>query len=193
MTSRLFTGSLAIAIAAATSFSAQSAKADEVITTTFTAPAIVSSKTTTTTTRDYEALTPGPGMLVSNSLGQQMMVPARMSSNQVLFVTTGATVTGFTCCSPDDLITRRDDLLARIFAEKATGKLSGDQANGLIVEVQDAYAQRAALTPGDESDVDHVKGVKRIYRQFDRISNDILKDSRQGNKQLAGKYNYVVL
>jgi len=121
------------------------------------------------------------------------MVPSRMSQKQILFVTTGDTITGFTCCTPDDLITRRDDLLARIFAEKANGKLSDDQANGLIAEVQGAYAARANLSNGDESDVDHVKGVKRMYSQFDRISNDIKKASGQGNRQLAGKYNYVVL
>jgi hypothetical protein len=193
MNRTLLQGSLAVAFAAAIAIPGQSAKADETITT-ITSPVIVSSRTTTTTTNgSLETLAPGPGMLVTNSLGQQLMVPSNMSSNQILFVTTGGTITGFTCCTPDDLITRRDDLLARIFAEKATGKLSADQANDLIAEVQTAFAERDGLTKGDESDVDHVKGVKRIYKAFDRASNDIQKQSHQGNRQLAGKYNYVVL
>jgi hypothetical protein len=191
MISTLLKGSLAVAFVAATSFPGQSAKADEIITT-FTSPVIVSS-TTTTTGDSFATLSTGPGMLVTNCSGQQLMVPSRMSQKQVLFVTTGDTITGFTCCTPDDLITRRDDLLARIFAEKANGKLSDDQANGLIAQVEGAFAARADLCNGDESDVDHVKGVKRMYSQFDRISNDIKKASGQGNRQLAGKYNYVVL
>lgn len=190
MNNILSKGSLAIAFAAAVGVSGQSAKADEIITT-FTSPVVVSTQTTTTATTD--SLLAGPGMLVSNCMGQQLMVPSQVSSNQILFVTTGATITGFTCCAPDDLITRRDDLLARIFAEKASGKLSSDQANGLIAEVQNAFAARATLSPGCEADVDHVKSVKRIYRSFDRISDDIKKDSRQGNRELAGQYNYVVL
>jgi hypothetical protein len=183
--------SLAVAFVAAIA-PGQSVKADQTITT-ITSPVIVSSRTTTTTNGTFETLSAGPGMLVTNCSGQQLMIPNHMSQNQILFVTTGDTITGFTCCTPDDLITRRDDLLARIFAEKANQKLSDDQANNLISEVQDAYAARASLIAGNESDVDHVKGVKRIYSQFDRVSNDILKASRQGNKQLAGKYNYVVL
>jgi len=116
-----------------------------------------------------------------------------MSLNPPLFVTTGATITGFTCYTPDDLLTRRDDLLARIFVEKANGKLTDDQANGLIAEVENAYADRASICLGDESCVEHVKAVKKIYGRFDKISNDIQRDSRQGNKQLAGKYNVLVL
>jgi hypothetical protein len=179
MNSIILKGTLAIAFAAAAALPGLSAKADQIVTTTFTSsPVLISSKTCSTST-SFGVLAPGPGMLVTNASGQQLMVPTRMNQNQILFVTTGDTITGFTCCTPNDLITRRDDLLARIFAEKATGKLSGDQSIALIDEVQNAFAACSSLGGGDESDVDHVKAVKRIYRSFDRVSND--------------HYNYVVL
>ncbi len=184
-----FKSTIAVAFTAALSM-AQSAKADEIITTTFSAPVMVSS---TTTCDACPKMGTGPGFLITNSSGQQLMVQSSLNPNPVLFVTTGATITGFTCNKPDDLVTRRDDLLARIYAEKANGKLSDDQATSLISEIQSTYAERASLPAGCENDVDHVKAVKKMYRDFDHISNDILKDSKQGNKQLAGNYNYVAL
>ena len=185
-----FKSTLAVAFTAAIGFG-QSAKADEVITTVFTSPVIVSSRTCTTTSE--AKMGSGPGFLVTNAMGQQLMVPSIQTLYPIGFVTTGAEITGFTCYRPDDLVTRRDDLLARIFAEKTNGKLSEDQANSLISEVQDTYAERLNVPAGGECDVDHVKAIKKIYRNFDRVSNDILKDSKQGNKQLAGNYNYVAL
>jgi hypothetical protein len=192
MTRNFYTSSLVAALTSSFALLAQGAKADEVITTVKEVPAVVT--TTQTTTRDsLSAFTAGPSILVTNSLGRQLMTPSRMSPNQILFVTTGAAITGFTCCAPDDLITRRDDLVARILSEKASGSLSSEQSVALLSSVQNAFEERQNLSPGSESDVDHVKGVKRIYRQFDRISNDIMKDSKQGNKQLAGNYSYVAL
>jgi hypothetical protein len=187
MNHTLFIGIVAASFATALSISGQPAKADEIITS-ITSPAMLSSRVATTAT-----LSAGPAMLVTNTSGQQLMIPSSMNSNQILYVTTGDTITGFTCCTPDDLITRRDDLLARIFVEKANGKLSDTQAQGLVSEVQDAYSARGTLCSGNESDVPHVKAVKKIYRQFDRVSNDILRDSHQGNRELAGKYTYVDL
>jgi hypothetical protein len=181
--------SLPFVLLAAIGAISQAAKADEVVVI-FSAPVMVS---TTTTTTACDKMTAGPGLLVTNSMNQQLMVPSQTGCTQIGYVTTGATITGFTCCTPDDLLTRRDDLLARIISEKKNGKLSASQADGLISEVQNAYSARASLSAGDESDVDHVKGIKRIYRSFDRVSNDIVKDSRQGNKELAGKYSYIVL
>jgi hypothetical protein len=181
--------SLPFVLLAAIGATSQAVKADQVVVV-FSAPVVVS---TTTTTTANDRMVAGPGLLVTNSLNQQLMVPSQSCFNQVGYVTTGATITGFTCCSPDDLLTRRDDLIARIISEKNNGKLSSSQADGLISEVQSAYSAKASLPAGDESDVDHVKGIKRIYRSFDRISNDIVKDSRQGNKELAGKYTYIVL
>jgi hypothetical protein len=187
-----FKATVAVAFTAAIGFG-QSAKADEVITTVFTSPVIVSSRTCTTTSEACPKIGSGPGFLVTNAMGQEMMIPSIQNPNPILFVTTGAEITGFTCYRPDDLVTRRDDLLARVFAEKTNGKLSEDQANTLISEVQDTYAERLNVPAGGECDVDHVKAVKKIYRNFDRVSNDIMKDSKQGNKQLAGNYNYVAL
>jgi hypothetical protein len=186
-----FKSTLAVAFTAAIGFG-QSAKADEVITTVFSSPVIVSSRSCTTS-EACPTIGSGPGFLITNSMGQQLMIPSAQAPNPVLFVTTGAQITGFTCYRPDDLVTRRDDLLARVFAEKTNGKLSEDQANNLISEIQDTYAERLNEPAGGECDVDHVKAVKKIYRNFDRVSNDILKESKQGNKQLAGNYNYVVL
>ena len=192
MTRNFYTSSLVAALTSSFALLAQGAKADEVITTVKEVPVVVT--TTQTTTRDsLSAFTVGPSILVTNSLGGQLMTPARMSPNQILFVTTGASITGFTCCAPDDLITRRDDLVARILSEKASGSLSSEQSVAFLSSVQNAFEERQNLSPGSESDVDHVKAVKRIYRQFDRISNDIMKESKQGNKQLAGNYSYVVL
>ncbi len=183
MNTSLIKGGIVMMSAVLTAFAAQTARADEVTTTITTD----SGRCMTTT------LGPGPGLLITNSAGQQLQVPSRMSANPVLFVTTGEQITGFVSYTPDDLITRRDDLLARIIVERANGKLSAEQANSLISEVQGADSARLQLCKGDESCVDHVKAVKKIYRSFDEVSNDIVKDSNQGNRQLAGKYNYIVL
>jgi hypothetical protein len=81
-------------------------------------------------------------LLVTDTLGEQLMVPSILNANPVMFVTTGAQITGFMTYLPNDLLTRRDDLLARIFSERANGKLSSDQASTLISQVQTLHRRQ---------------------------------------------------
>ena len=151
----------------------------------------ITSTTTTTTYINNATIGAGPGIVVTNTSGEQLLVPSIMNANPTLFVTTGAQVTGFNIYLPNDLLTRRDDLIARIYAEKATGKLSEAQANALLAEVQ--TVSRRNCGPMLDSSTGHAKQIQHMYRDFDKVSNDIFANSRQGNRQLAGKYSFIVL
>ncbi len=151
----------------------------------------ITSTITTTTYINNATIGAGPSIVVTNTSGEQLLVPSIMNANPTLFVTTGAQVTGFNICLPNDLLTRRDDLIARIYAEKATGKLSESQASALLAEVQ--TVSRRNCGPMTDSSSGHAKQVQNMYRDFDKVSNDIFANSRQGNKQLAGKYSFIVL
>lgn len=151
----------------------------------------ITSTTTTTTYINNATLGAGPGIVVTNTSGEQLLVPSVMNANPVLFVTTGAQVTGFNIYLPNDLLTRRDDLIARIYAEKATGKLSESQAGALLAEVQTVSRRSYGLTT--DNSTGHAKLVQHMYRDFDKVSNDIFSNSHQGNKQLAGQYSFIVL
>lgn len=133
----------------------------------------------------------GPSLLITNPIGEQVVIPSVRNVNPVMFVTTGAQIVGFSTYLPNDLLTRRDDLIARIFAEKATGKLSDSQASSLIAEVQNV--SRMPYSTDNETVTSHCRQVKRMYLDFDRVSNDIQRDSHQGNRQLAGNYSFIVL
>jgi hypothetical protein len=151
----------------------------------------IASTTTTTTFINNATVGPGPGIVVTNTVGEQLLVPSIMNANPTMFVTTGAQVTGFNIYLPNDLITRRDDLIARIYAEKANGKLSDSQASALLAEVQTvAHRSCGSMTDRGSS---HAKQVQSMYRDFDKVSNDIFSNSHQGNKQLAGQYSFIVL
>lgn len=182
---KLIKGSAILASLATLAMAGQAALAD------------CSSTTTTTTTTspvvfvNEATIGPGPQLLVTDTLGEQLMVPSILNANPVMFVTTGETITGFRTYTPNDLLTRRDDLLARIFAERANGKLSADQAGTLTSQV--ASILNRPCVSGSECNVDHARYVKTMYRDFDYAANDIRKASGQGNKQLAGKYSFIVL
>jgi hypothetical protein len=174
-----------VASVAALTLAAQSARASSSSTTT-------SSATAASVEFDYRATCgAGSGLVVTNTSGKQIVVPSVLNVNPVMFVTTGAEIVGFNTYLPNDLITRRDDLIARIYSEKANGKLSDAQVDNLLAKVNDAA--NMPYSSEDESCVSHVKEVKHIYRRFDEVSNDILKQSKQGDRQLAGKYSYIVL
>jgi hypothetical protein len=183
-----------VAAAAAFAFSGQAARADysfHMFRSKTSTPEIAATTTTTTTFTNGATLGAGPSILVTNILGEQSMVSSILNANPVMFVTTGAQITGFNVFLPNDLLTRRDDLIARIYAEKANGKLSDSQVSRLLSEVQ-----TVALMPcnsGKECSVSHAKQVEKMYRNFDKVSNDIFSDSHQGNRQLAGKYSFIVL
>jgi hypothetical protein len=181
---KIFIGSVIAAAFAMLTFSGQMAQADT---------AIIS--TTTTTSPGWSMVMgptsgPGPQLLVTDPAGAQVMVPSVLNVNPPGFVTTGATITAFNTYWPNDLLTRRDDLIARIYVEQANGKLSASQVSSLVAEVNGVLK-----TPiiGDECLTSQARHVKFMYRDFDRASNDIFRESHMGNKQLAGKYNVIVL
>jgi hypothetical protein len=182
---KLIKGSAILASLATLALAGQAARAD------------YSSTATTTTTSsptvfvNGATIGPGPQLLVTDTLGEQLMVPSILNANPVMFVTTGAQITGFMTYLPNDLLTRRDDLLARIFSERANGKLSADQASTLISQVQ-AVLNKPCVA-GKECNVAHARQVKFMYRDFDYAANDIRKASGQDNKQLAGTYSFIVL
>lgn len=152
----------------------------------------IASTTVTTTTTGAETVVlgaAGPTLLVTDPVAPAVLVPSVISAAPG-FVTTGATITAFKSYWPNDLLTRRDDLIARIYLEKANGKLSDSQAVELISQVNGVL--RAPLI-GDEFITANARHVKFMYRDFDRVSNNIYRESRMGNRQLAGKYNVIVL
>jgi hypothetical protein len=183
-----------VAAAAAFAFSGQAARADysfHMFHSKTSTPEIAATTTTTTTFTNGATIGAGPSILVTNISGEQLMIPSISNANPVMFVTTGAQITGFNVFLPNDLLTRRDDLIARIYAEKANGKLSDSQVSSLLAEVQ--TVSRMPCSANAECSVSHAKQVQRMYRDFDKVSNDIFSDSHQGNKQLAGKYSFIVL
>jgi len=151
----------------------------------------ITSTTTTSTFINNATVGAGPGIVVTSTSGDQLLVPSIRNANPVMFVTTGAQITGFNIYLPNDLLTRRDDLIARIYAEKAMGKLSDTQASALLAEVQTVAHRSCGSTTDCGSG--HAKQVQSIYRDFDKVSNDIFSNSHQGNKQLAGQYSFIVL
>lgn len=132
-----------------------------------------------------------PCIIMTNSSVQPVIVVSKISLNPTPIVMRAGTITGFVVFKPDDLITRRDDLLARIAVEHARGKLSLDESNSLISRVASIDSNRAKLQA--PCTTAYFKDVKRMYRDYDRLSNDIKSDTKEGDKQLAGRYNYLVL
>jgi len=132
-----------------------------------------------------------PSIVITNSTLQPSIVVTRLVPPPTPIVMRSGVITGFVVCKPDDLITRRDDLLARIAVEHACGKLSADESANLIARVQDVDKGRAKLAGPYTTSYFH--DVKLMYRSYDRLSNDIRSDSKQGDKQLAGRYNLLTL
>ncbi|HEY9679282.1 MAG TPA: hypothetical protein V6C76_14845 [Drouetiella sp.] len=132
----------------------------------------------------------GPNVIVTNIDGTQNAVSTTLNANPTLYVTTGATINSMRVYLPNDLINRRDDLIARIYTLKAQGKLSDSQASGLLAEVQTVAAMPCPVGCAERT-TSSARQVKMMYREFDKVSNDILKESKQGDKQLAGKYSVV--
>jgi hypothetical protein len=130
-----------------------------------------------------------PEVVITNSSVKPMLVETKLTTMPTPFVTTRSVITAFLLTLPDDLITRRDQLLARIVLEQARGKLSADEASSLIGQADSIDARRAGLSKDDCSA--YHKEVKRLYRDYDRLANDIKKDSHEGAKQLAST-NYFI-
>lgn len=132
-----------------------------------------------------------PRVLIMNSALEPVVIESKLSLTPTPVVMRSGTITGFVVWKPDDLITRRDELLARIAVEHACGKLSADERASFIAKVHSIDSDRSKLTA--PCTVSYFKQVKRMYRDYDRLANDIRANSHEGDKQLAGTYNYLVL
>jgi len=143
--------------------------------------------TTITTMQTYES----PSVIMVKESLSPVTVKTIMSSRPTPTITTTDVITGFTVYRPDDLFTRRDELLARILIEQGRGKLSDEQANALFARVNSIDNQRACLSR--DCSVSYAKRVKDLYRQFDKVATSIQNETHDGNKQLAGRYSYIVM
>jgi hypothetical protein len=141
--------------------------------------------TTVTTSGGGVVTTVGgtPAVVITNSNVKPVLVETKLTRMATPFITTRDVITGFILTLPDDLMTRRDQLLARIALEQSRGKISADEASSLVGQADSIDARRASLTMDDATA--YHKEVKRLYRDYDRLANDIKKDSHEGAKQLA--------
>jgi hypothetical protein len=148
-------------------------------------PALADTKTTTVTSYDSPDI-----IMVKESL-TPFLVKTIVSTTPMPTITTTDVITSFKIYTPDDLITRRDELLARILIEQNRGKLSTGQANELFARINSIDNQRACLSR--DCSVSYRKRVKDLYRQFDKVATSIQNETHDGNKELAGRYSYVVM
>lgn len=160
MTNSLKTLALAIAWVS-TMMVGQSVYADEIVTTT--------TKSVTTTTV--------PSVLITAT---QTRVPIVALEKAVVVVVKVV---------PEDLIVRRDDLLARIIVERANGWLSSDQADRFTDRVMTVDSTRAHLT-NDGSRL-YYQQVKDMYGGYDKIAADMETTSGKGDRELAGLYKVI--
>ncbi|CAN5359808.1 hypothetical protein BH11CYA1_BH11CYA1_24560 [soil metagenome] len=100
-------------------------------------------------------------------------------------------ITIFYPAAREDLSMRRDDLFARILIEQADGQLSSSASGDFINRLASIDAEKAK-TPTDTESRAYYKHVKDTYADYDELAQDIQTSSHQGNKQLAGSYNYKV-
>jgi hypothetical protein len=143
---------------------------------------------TTTTVTSYDS---SPKVIMVKESLTPYSVRTIMSQKPVGTITTTDIITAYTIYTPDDLLTRRDELLARILIEQDRGKLSAGQANELFAKVNAIDNQRACLSR--DCSVSYHKRVKELYRQFDKVATSIQNETHDGNNQLAGRYSYVVM
>jgi hypothetical protein len=129
-------------------------------------------------------------VVVTSPSSQALIMGTTVSLTPIGLVTTrGAVMTGLLVFNPDDLLTRRDDLLARIAVERVNGKLSDEEANGLMARLREDDAKRSHLAP--QGSTAFYKEVKGIYRDYDHVANAMKSDSKEGDKQLAGTYSCI--
>jgi hypothetical protein len=94
-------------------------------------------------------------------------------------------------CAREDASIRRDDLLARIISERASGKIDGSEADSFISRLQAIEARR----PKDSEFAETRQYFRRaldIYCDYDQLAQDMQTESGQGNKQLAASYEYKI-
>lgn len=176
-------------------FAGQAALAQVTVTETTTAPAVT---TTTTTLHVSGPLTQSVPVtlaaeqkpfVVIDSKGCPTVLNSKVSINPIPYVTTVGCLQAITLFTPDDLITRRDDLLAKIAMMQCRGQLSAGAAGELIARVHAIDSLRPR--PVQKDSTAYYKLVKRLYKDFDNVANDIRDMTDVPEKQIAGTYSYI--
>lgn len=138
-------------------------------------------------TTEITTVTKEPAMLLET----QSVVTIDPANNKqaVVFVspTTSSTVTvkSVLITRPDDLIKRREGLLARIAVERAHGTITEGEASDLISRMNRVSSVEASMR-GDG--ILTWKEVKDLYREFDRVGSKLDSYSDDTNRKLAGTY-----
>ncbi len=145
--------------------------------------AVTQTDVTTTNTR-------APMMVVTNTSGQSTTVPAVFPIVMRRFVALNG-VTIYYPCAREDMSIRRDDLLARVITERACGKIDGSEADSFISRLQAIEARRPKDSEFAET-TEYFKRALGIYRDYDKVAQDLQTESHQGNKQLAATYSYKI-
>ncbi|MBY0357922.1 MAG: hypothetical protein K2W82_07960 [Candidatus Obscuribacterales bacterium] len=104
----------------------------------------------------------------------------------------------------DELVNRRNDLVARATVEQARGQLSASEASGFISRINSVDDRRVALRKNEAAGayvkedrktdtLGYYEEVSSILRSYDRIASDMQSESNQGDKELAATYSYIAL
>lgn len=143
---------------------------------------MIGSPTTTITTVTNE-----PAMLLESKT--VTTIDAANNKQAVVFVspTTASTVTvkSVLISRPDDLVKRREGLLARIAVERAHGTITEGEASDLLSRMNQAASVEASMR-GDG--ILTWKEVKDLYKEFDRVGSKLDSYSDDTNRKLAGTY-----
>lgn len=129
-----------------------------------------------------------PFVVIDNK-GCPAVLGAKVAVDPIGYVTTVGCLSGATVFTPDDLITRRDDLLAKVAIMQCRGQLSASAASELIARVHAIDCNRVRPVAPDSTA--YYREVKRLYKQFDEVANDIRDISDVPEKQVAGTYSYM--
>jgi len=90
-----------------------------------------------------------------------------------------------TLVRPDDLITRKAQLNARILVEQSAGTISTSQANDLLNRLSQVSMTECNMKANGSLTW---KQVEHTYRSFDGIAHDLDQDSTDRNHALAGSF-----
>lgn len=137
------------------------------------APVIADSVTTTTTTVESDA--PAAPVIVTT--------PAKeitVNSVTTTVAPAGTVVAKVVFRRPDDFVERKKELVDAVVLERNAGRLSAAQADSLLARINQLDNEAMSLHK-DES-TEYYKTVKRIYAGYDRVQDDIARQS--GDKDL---------
>jgi hypothetical protein len=130
------------------------------------------------TTNAPTFIIPGPSFQQPNVI-QSVIVPVPG------FVTTTAQIVGIKLYKPDDLLARRDGLVARICVERDAGTISSSEANDLLTRIQNVDSTEASMKA---SGMLTFREVKKLYGRYDKIGSDLDYFSTDHKKVIAGSY-----